>query len=229
MGNICRLLKHYSLTTETVDKWKLTLCEIVEKNMKRTPEEVLLACSLASLICVQLGPELEESIGGSLSALRTALADPTASEAVRAASAHAIGICVCLSSVYKSDSSEEILRQLKSIWFGMKPGSGDVACDLFSSALSSWALLLRGFSTRLVASSIEECAPKLCVFLRSPSVEVRISAGEALAVLQEIGISRVDENFAFDNIDELEDLLSGLAADSNKHRGVVEGWGTRFS
>lgn len=40
---------------DCVEKWKITLFEIVEKNLRKTPEEVLTACTMATLICLQLG------------------------------------------------------------------------------------------------------------------------------------------------------------------------------
>lgn len=53
--------------------------------------------------------------------------------------------------------------------------------------------------------------------LESPHLEVRLSAGEALALIFELG-RESDDQFADDAIDDIVEILKKLAKDSNKHR-----------
>jgi len=39
--------------------------------------------------------------------------------------------------------------------------------------------------------------PRICSFLESTTVEARISAGEALMILHEIGVENIDDEFQF--------------------------------
>lgn len=76
---------------------------------------------------------------------------------------------------------------------------------------------------------IEETQPKLCTFLTATSVDVRISAGEALAVLCEIAVDNVDEEFRFANHAYLKDVLGELAIDSAKHHAKRDKRVQKFS
>lgn len=65
--------------------------------------------------------------------------------------------------------------------------------------------------------NIEEIHLKLCQFLESPFVDIRISAGEALAILYEIAVQNIDEDFEFSNHQNLRGILDELAVDSVKY------------
>lgn len=43
---------------QVLEKWKITLFEIIEKNLRKTSEEILSACSMATLMCLQMGINL---------------------------------------------------------------------------------------------------------------------------------------------------------------------------
>lgn len=64
---------------------------------------------------------------------------------------------------------------------------------------------------------IEEIQPKLCGFLASNLVDVRVAVGEALAVLHELGVENVDEEFRFANHPQLRQQLDQMAGDSAKY------------
>lgn len=65
--------------------------------------------------------------------------------------------------------------------------------------------------------NIEEVHLKLCQFLEAPFVDIRISAGEALAILYEIAVRNIDEDFEFSNHQNLRGILEELAVDSVKY------------
>ncbi|KAL3113617.1 hypothetical protein niasHT_010646 [Heterodera trifolii] len=210
------LVLHKHWIPDNVDKWRCAIAEIVEKNLKRTSEEAIRACSLAALISVQLGVDLENELCAIVEAMCQMCADGTAAEAVRAACAQAVGICVYL-SVESRGHRFAALQTLKNVWLGMRP-TGTDGTSLFSSAIASWALLLERFEPALISSTIDEVQPKLCAFLASTTVEARISAGEALCALFEIGLKNLGDDFRFRNHAELVDVLADLALDSSKQR-----------
>ena len=53
--------------------------------------------------------------------------------------------------------------------------------------------------------------------LESPSVDLRIAAGEALVVLFEMAVD-LDEDEAYKHMEDLTDSIKHLATDSQKHR-----------
>ncbi|KAI1724987.1 interferon-related developmental regulator (IFRD) domain-containing protein [Ditylenchus destructor] len=210
--NLNTLLKRCSIY-ETVEKWKQTLCDIIEKGLKRTPEEAVQVCPLAALLCLHLGVEVEEAIADSLSIMRTVIADASAPEHLRSVCAQTIGLCVYL-SCEQFDVRYDTLQTLKEVWSTMKMTTAP--SSLFAATIASWVLLLERCDTGLVSSIIDELQPKICKYLESPSVDVRISAAEALAVLHEVAVHDLDENYRFANHNHLEQILGDLAVDSSK-------------
>lgn len=70
----------------------------------------------------------------------------------------------------------------------------------------------------MISSSITELVqPKLCNFLESPTVDIRIAAGEALAVIYDIAIENIDEEFRFVNHHHLKDVRAQIFIDKNKN------------
>uniref|UniRef100_A0A914KUH9 Interferon-related developmental regulator N-terminal domain-containing protein n=1 Tax=Meloidogyne incognita TaxID=6306 RepID=A0A914KUH9_MELIC len=201
---------------ESVEKWRGTLAEIILVNLKRTSEEATRVCSLAALLSLHLGVGIEEDICEIVNLMRQICSDVSASEVVRSSCAQAIGLCVYLSVESHNDRLES-MQTLKSIWSAMKP-AGVGGTSLFSSALASWSLLLERFDSVFISTQIGEMQPRICSFLESTTVEARISAGEALMILHEIGVENIDDEFQFSNQNYLKQILGNLAADSSKNR-----------
>lgn len=209
------LNKHY--IPDSVDKWKCSIIDVVEKSLRRSQQdEAQRVCSLASLVSLQLGVEIEDQICEPVAQMRQICADDSASEQMRSCCAQAIGLCVYL-SIESRAHRFECLQTLKGVWSGMKPSS-TVGTTLFSSALASWTLLLERFDPAFISVQIAEMQPKICAFLESTTVEARISAGEALAILHEIAVNNIDEDFQFRNQPYLESVLGELSVDSSKNR-----------
>uniref|UniRef100_A0A915D1G7 Interferon-related developmental regulator N-terminal domain-containing protein n=1 Tax=Ditylenchus dipsaci TaxID=166011 RepID=A0A915D1G7_9BILA len=169
---------------------------------------------MAALLCLQLGVDLEEDLTDCISTMKAIVLDASASEAIRSLCAQTLGTCVYLSCEQFS-TRYDTLQTLKEAWASMKPAA--TLTSLFSSALSAWVLLLERCDSGLISQIINEVQPKICSFLESPFVEVRISAGEALAVLFEIAVDDIDEDFRFSNHNHLKDILEQLALDSAKY------------
>lgn len=61
IDNIQIILKKFCMA-ESIDKWKLSLCEMVEKNLKRTSDEAVRSCAIAALLSIQMGKRLLRSL-----------------------------------------------------------------------------------------------------------------------------------------------------------------------
>ncbi|XP_011704805.1 PREDICTED: interferon-related developmental regulator 1-like, partial [Wasmannia auropunctata] len=126
----------------------------------------------------------------------------------------------------------EIAQLLSSIFSGSYlKGNGAIAnistdvAALHVAAISSWTLLLTVMTSadvyNLLASgrtnSYMPSLNRLRELLESPHLDVRLSAGEALAVIFELGRDfscDYEQNWAL----ELTEILKELATDSNKYR-----------
>lgn len=201
---------------DRVSKFKSSLFDIIDKNLKRTHEEALRVCSLLSLISVQLGIDTENEICDIIGLMRNICADESVNEMVRSSCAQAIGLCIYL-SVESAVHRLECLQTLKNVWSGMKT-TGTTGTTLFSSALYSWTLLLERFDPGFISIQIEQMQPRICMYLESQTVEARISAGEALAILHEIAVNNISNDFHFRNEPYLKQLLNEMAVDSSKYR-----------
>lgn len=54
IDNIQIILKKFYMA-DSIEKWKLSLCELIEKNLKRTHDEVVRSCAIAALLSIQMG------------------------------------------------------------------------------------------------------------------------------------------------------------------------------
>lgn len=95
---------------------------------------------------------------------------------------------------------------------------------LHAAALSSWTLLFTlmapGDVYTMISSDSKNFAPSLVQLsglLMSANLEVRLTAGEALATVFELG-REFNPDFADEIVPELVDALKQLATDSHKYR-----------
>lgn len=211
---------------EFVDNRKITIADCLERCIKKgKADEQVIAAKLSNILWIQLGagPECEEAFATLHPVLMTKVQDKTASPAARASCATALGlgtfvaaaefetVCSCMNaledifsaSYYKGDGSSPT----------HKPG----VSTLHTAALGGWMLLLSITPPSSIRHIVETHLPKLPELLSSDDVNLRIVAGEAIAMLYEL--AREDnEDFEGDDIAELILKLKDLATDSNKHR-----------
>ncbi|KAI3366831.1 hypothetical protein L3Q82_009482 [Scortum barcoo] len=93
--------------------------------------------------------------------------------------------------------------------------------QLHTNALLSWALLLTICTANQLKDVLHKHLPKLPRLLESEDVNMRIAAGETIALLFELARD-MDPEFEFNDWDELCDKLNGLATDCNKHRAKTD-------
>lgn len=203
---------------------------MLERCLKRGKgEEQGSAAILAAVVCVSLGPgdDVDKLFRDIESHLIVAMNDASIQFSTRAKCAISLGLC-CFIAGNGGESIDAIMDFLFGIFKGsFLKGDGSVpnlppqASALHSSALLAWTLLLTIQSSTTVLRLAEAHMNRLAELLESPDVELRIAAGETIAVLHEIS-REVDEDFEINDMDILCDKLRLLATDSQKFRAKKE-------
>lgn len=217
-----------------VEDRKMTISDSVERGLKKgRADEQSTAARLSTLLCVQLGVfESAETICRDLKSTLIFIAnDHTASANARAECCWALGMNQFLSGNDATDTME-IAQLLSSIFAGSYlKGNGAIAnvstdmAALHVAAISSWTLLLTVMTSADIynlftsdkTNSYMPSLNRLCELLESPHLDVRLTAGEALAVIFELGRDfscDYEQVWALDLVEVLRDL----ATDSNKYR-----------
>uniref|UniRef100_A0A1I7VDR6 IFRD domain-containing protein n=1 Tax=Loa loa TaxID=7209 RepID=A0A1I7VDR6_LOALO len=213
MGNIKTLLTERYIAVD-LEKWISTLIDIIDKALRKTDEEAKIAASLSALISIQLGEKIASEIEPVVSFLCQLCIDPARNIRLRSQCARSVALCTFL-CVEQPTSVLATADTLRSIWFTAKSSAASV--KLFCAALSGWSLLIhqRGREA-LRAALLDE--PKLSTFLDGTQVEMRISAGKALAVLHEAAVLTFGDKYRFPNQQHLLDVFANLTTDSLKFR-----------
>uniref|UniRef100_A0A1B0GQ90 Interferon-related developmental regulator N-terminal domain-containing protein n=1 Tax=Phlebotomus papatasi TaxID=29031 RepID=A0A1B0GQ90_PHLPP len=213
---------------DTVDDRKITLIDIIEKALRRGKgAEQANAAKLAPLLSIQLAGDDIIPKGLNQTLIVTAQ-DNSVSYEARAKCCTALGLINFLSE----DNIGDILSHMKnfeSIFCGSylkgdhTPSSASAeAAVLHSAALGAWSLLLTllppgDFVSFMKERTLLPTLPNLIGMLRSPHLEVRMTAGEAIALVLECGRIH-DEDFMDEHLPDLIDMTKQLATDSQKFR-----------
>lgn len=205
--------------------------DIIEKSVKKGKgEEQGVAAILSSVIATSLGPsdETDGMFKEFCDLLKIVIADTTASPVARAKCSSALGLnlfinCdvrICDSEVFKT--AMDVLAT--NFCGSCLKGNGQVKSDLspavttmHASGLMAWALLLSNQSTETVLSLADQYGRKISQLLESPDVDLRIAAGETIALMYEI-CRESDEDFELENHYSLVDKLKQLSTDHQKFR-----------
>ncbi|KJH52837.1 hypothetical protein DICVIV_01044 [Dictyocaulus viviparus] len=196
---------------DLVSKWKLTLIDIIVKNLKRGDEEVAISALLLALVSLQIGEDISPEMEDPLAILRTIITDQSKSEQVRSLCALSIAISCHIASI-NEESISACIKVLRSAWASTKLNAQET--KLFTSSLAGWTLLLQDADVVVQNIAFNEFS-KLTSFLEADQLDIRIATGEALAFLYEIGsINR--PGFRLSNHQQIVELLSSLCSDSSK-------------
>lgn len=206
----------------------MTILDIIERSLRKGKgDEQGTAAALLAVMAISLGSGGDESgelIRNSSKLLQTILTDGSASLSARAKCSTTLAI----NSFIYSDFGDEDFNMAIDLLFNCFSGSfikgnGSVpdlspATSAFHlSALTAWTLLLTVHPLELVSQIAEKHGKEIFGLLQSTDVEMRIAAGETLAVIYEI-CRQVDESFEMELHDLLIDQLTQLATDSAKFR-----------
>lgn len=215
------MMKRYM--PDFLDNRKATITDIIEKSLKKGKGiELQTAAKLALLLGLQLvEPEdVYKDLRGTMVQL---VSDKTQSPSARAAVASGLaGLCFIAGGELAEVVT--IMKVLESIFSASAPKQdGSMSTHppemlaLHTVALSGWGLL----STLLSAGQIYETINSVIAMLRglllSPDVDLRIGAGETMALLLE-AVYGFDEDFEPENFEEIVTELKQLATDCSKSK-----------
>lgn len=218
------------LLYEFILERRMTITDSIERCLKKGKgEEQRAAASLACLLCIQLGSGIEsEEVFKSLKPIfKNILSDGTANIQARQAVATSLGLCTLVAEddildVYATMRSfESLFTRSYAREDGGRPALSPQTSLLHTNALLSWALLLTICSASQLKDVIRRHLPKLPRLLESEDVNMRIAAGETIALLFELARD-MDPEFESDQWEPLCVKLSSLATDCNKHRAKTD-------
>ncbi|XP_008528031.1 interferon-related developmental regulator 2 isoform X2 [Equus przewalskii] len=209
---------------------RLTLTDALEKCLKKGKgEEQALAAAVLGLLCVQLGPgpKGEELFHSLQPLLFSVLSDGTASPATRLHCASALGLG-CYVAAADVQDLVSCLTCLEGV-FSRPCGVGGSTASVFPvslhgllcAALQAWALLLTICPSTHISHILDRQLPRLPQLLSSESVNLRIAAGETIALLFELARD-LEEDFIYEDMGALCSTLRTLATDSNKYRAKAD-------
>uniref|UniRef100_A0A7N4V3H8 Interferon-related developmental regulator 1 n=1 Tax=Sarcophilus harrisii TaxID=9305 RepID=A0A7N4V3H8_SARHA len=192
---------------------RITLTDSIERCLKKgKSDEQRAAAGLACILCVQLGPgiESEEVLKTLGPILKKIICDGTAS--IQARQAELYSTMECLENIFTKSYHKE------------KDTNGICSTPntvLHISSLLVWTLLLTICPINEVKKKIEMHLHKLPSLLSCDDVNMRIAAGETLALLFELA-RETDNDFYYEDMESLTQKLRALATDGNKHRAKVD-------
>ncbi|KAH8393673.1 hypothetical protein KR200_009340, partial [Drosophila serrata] len=226
---ICELLMHRYMPDFVEDR-KMTLMDFVEKSIRRGKgQEQVWGARLAPLLVLQLGGD--EGFSKTMNQfLLNTVQDKSVGFDARAKCCTALGL---LSFLACEDVGElvQLMQYFEAIFAGSYLRGDDKtpvsvtseAGTLHAEALSAWGLLLTlipsGDFVSLMTTG-QHMFPSIKKFLgllQSTHLDVRMAAGETIALILESGRAH-DEDFLEDDIGELCDAVKQLATDSHKYR-----------
>ncbi|KAM6159840.1 interferon-related developmental regulator 2 [Erethizon dorsatum] len=207
----------------------LTLTDALEKCLKKgKSEEQALAAAVLGLLCVQLGPGPKgEEVFHSLQPLLVSmLSDSTASPTARFHCASTLGLG-CYVAAADVQDLVSCLACLEGV-FSRCGTDGSTAPvvpaslhGLLCAALQAWALLLTICPSTHIIHILDRQLSQLPQLLSSESVNLRIAAGETIALLFELARD-LEEDFVYEDMEALCGALRTLATDSNKYRAKAD-------
>ncbi|XP_041350037.1 interferon-related developmental regulator 1-like [Gigantopelta aegis] len=203
---------------------KETLSDCLARCVKKGKgEEQALAANCISLLIIQLGQDADSIFADLQPSMLTIMADNSVSLKARSKCATALAIC----SFLACDDAEKIKEVMKSLEDIFKcsyqkgdksiPSHSPEVSHLHSQAVSAWCLLLSISPSYIVQELVNSHVGRMPDLLKNQDLELRISAGEAIALMYELGREE-DEDFEGSNMKELIELLKQLATDSHKYR-----------
>lgn len=203
---------------------KVTISDALIRCLKKGKgDEQALAAQCCSILCIQLGADAEDVMLDMRPTLLTVLADNSSAVKARGECAIAVSMCAFIASM-ELENVVQVMTALESVFkLSFRKGDNTIpnntpqVCSLHANAISAWSLLLSIAPQHLIDKMAEEYLHRLPDMLSSQDIDLRIVAGETIALFYELGRSE-DEDFELDNIDDLCDKLKQLSTESHKYR-----------
>ncbi|XP_078207086.1 interferon-related developmental regulator 2 isoform X3 [Callithrix jacchus] len=141
------------------------------------------------------------------------------------ASALGLGCYVAAADIQDLVSCLACLESIFSQFYGLGSSATPVVPaslhGLLCAALQAWALLLTICPSTHFSHILDRQLPRLPQLLSSESVNLRIAAGETIALLFELARD-LEEEFVYKDMEALCSVLRTLATDSNKYRAKAD-------
>lgn len=215
------LLKRYA--PDFLENQQMTVCDVVQRAVKKGKGgEVVSGARLAVLLALQLA-DCEEVYRELKPVLVQITGDRTAAPAARAAVATALaGLCFLGGGeMAEVVATMEVLEGVFSSSFAKKDGTVPTVNPelqaLHCAALSSWSLLLTLLSSGDVFRVADKHVQHLRGLLESSDVDLRMTAGESLALVLEFSYD-YDSDYEPEDLAGLIVTVKQLATDSTKSR-----------
>lgn len=213
---------------DVLDNKRFTLTEGLLRCLKRGKSaEQVLACDLINLTFIQIGilsQDVVQFLAESKQLLLELMEADTVDPQVRAACAKSYALAVFVANDPSYDNLG-VLAKLEAI-FSQSYAKGDGSIrtftpkvyDLHSSALASWSLLLSIMPLSYVAKATQTHLLHFVDLLKSADVDLRIAAGETIALLFELSQCEPNADLKCFENDALFETLKSLVNDSAKYR-----------
>eukprot|EP01006_Ploeotia_vitrea_P040745 TRINITY_DN66460_c6_g1_i1.p1 TRINITY_DN66460_c6_g1~~TRINITY_DN66460_c6_g1_i1.p1 ORF type:complete len:466 (+),score=265.03 TRINITY_DN66460_c6_g1_i1:119-1399(+) len=157
--------------------------------------EVVLAARLLSIVVVTLGEDGVALHDEFAPVLRTLARNPAKPPAARAAALQAVST-MCFASAHHDAEVADLIQLNRDVYTGKIKGSKKGGDELICQAIRSWAMLVSTMpDARIGGKFVDKNMGRLMELLDHDNVDVRIAAGEAIALLYE----------AFMNAEDVED------------------------
>lgn len=226
---MCDILQHRYMPDYIEDR-KVTIQDVAERSLKRGKgAEQGWAAQLSSLLILQLG--VDDAIAKALcETLLITCQDNSVGYAARAKCCTALGLLNFLGTddtgmgdlLQAMQHFEHLFAGSYSKGDGTPSTAGADAALMHSAALNAWSLLLTllpggDFAMMMSAEKYAPSMEQLMGMLQSPHLEVRMAAGEAIALVLESGRQH-DDTFMDEHVDVLVERTKELATDFHKYR-----------
>lgn len=210
---------------------KITILDSLSRLMKRSGSrgpDLGYAASLISIVCSTIGPCPETDLVFSelVSQLHAFLTDQTIKPDIKSKCAQTIGICTFIIGI--NGYQRQMMDRLFTIFSAScakgdktMPNPSEQIAALHSSCIQSWTLLLTAVNSSSPHDAleiVEEYMDKMTELLDSPHLDVKLCAGETLAIMYEI-IRSQNEDITAEDFVELCDKIRELVNDAQKFRG----------
>ncbi|KAG0071915.1 Interferon- developmental regulator 1 [Linnemannia elongata] len=248
-------------TADVLDSQRDDLMDLLKKSIKKGgPRECVLAAEAISLVFITIGEDDEKMFTDLAPLLKYTITNHESTE-VKAACIYALGTACFISSTPQPSHlpTYELLNFFADI--ALSSGASANASqngETLAAALESFSVLYAGVFPHLGPKPItmqarrlfNQMIPAAKTLLEHPTVEVRVAAGETIAVMLEIlnsyqrqrddgdisdeeeseayndddpdDMEEVTGDFRYDDLDGLVAALGSLSTDSSRHRSKKE-------
>lgn len=220
-----KILQHHTLSLASDWSHRETMLDSLERAMKRgktATEQVLAARCLPLFVCQVESGELLQSdrLSELLLLCRKMMMDKSVNAEVRCVCASNLAFFYFMRSHNMQSELEDSMKLLEEVFCG--PPQPEQVCE---AALKSWSLLMAIAHRSQFARITAQVTSRLPSLLEKPNVDLRITAGEAIALVCERLREDEDEEeaeravaTAFPEFNNMVELLERLAKDSAKSR-----------